>query len=70
MVANGGAVILARCNNEALAYWSILLIHQNFMCLVFQNQTWQHRESSSGPAFFPEDQRMAVRGASKQAGFF
>jgi hypothetical protein len=31
MVANGGAVIAPICGNASLAYWSILLIHQNFI---------------------------------------
>jgi hypothetical protein len=31
MVANGWAVIEPICGNASLAYWSILLIHQNFI---------------------------------------
>jgi hypothetical protein len=41
MVADGGAVIESGWLNASLAYWSILLIQQNFMCLGFQNQTRQ-----------------------------
>jgi hypothetical protein len=41
MVADGGAVIKPTWLNTSLAYWSILLIHQNFMCLGFQDQTWE-----------------------------
>jgi hypothetical protein len=39
MVANGGAVIAPLCRNANLAYWSILLIHQNFILFDVQKSS-------------------------------
>jgi hypothetical protein len=41
IVADGGAVIGPLCRTASLIYWSILLIHRNFMNFGAPDQLWQ-----------------------------